>query len=189
MFLSMAELDMYDIRNPYETHRLLWRLFPGRPDDSRPFLFRGEARRRGRARVLLQSVVQPEREARGITLVGGPKEFGPSFRAGQNLRFLLRANPVKRLKEARCRVPLIREDEQVAWLGRKLEGAARPLDVAVDGKKTIWFQKGGKAGKIVAVTFSGILEVLDPGRLGELVRSGIGPAKGFGCGLLSLARG
>jgi CRISPR system Cascade subunit CasE len=32
------------------------------------------------------------------------------------------------------------------------------------------------------------LQVKDPARLNELLIAGIGPAKAFGCGLLSLAR-
>jgi CRISPR system Cascade subunit CasE len=38
------------------------------------------------------------------------------------------------------------------------------------------------------VSFEGILEVRDPAKLEEALRSGIGRGKAFGCGLLSLAR-
>ena len=37
------------------------------------------------------------------------------------------------------------------------------------------------------VTFEGVLEVTDPERFAATVRSGIGPAKAYGYGLLSLA--
>jgi len=44
------------------------------------------------------------------------------------------------------------------------------------------------AGKIQPVRFQGILQVVNPGALQETTIKGIGPAKSFGCGLLSLAR-
>ena len=40
----------------------------------------------------------------------------------------------------------------------------------------------------VAVRFDGLLEVTDPVKFLETLRAGIGSAKGFGFGLLSLAR-
>jgi CRISPR system Cascade subunit CasE len=40
----------------------------------------------------------------------------------------------------------------------------------------------------LAVQFDGVLEVTDPAKFLETVRQGIGSAKGFGFGLLSLAR-
>ena len=189
MYLSEASVDLYAVRNPYEVHRLIWRLFPDRPDDERPFLFRvGEGRRGGTKRILIQSNAKPARSAEGIHLLSEPKMYRPALHAGQPLRFLLRANPVKRLKEARCRVPLVKEEHQRAWLARKLDGAARLMDVRMSMREILYFYKKNKAGKIVTVTYEGFLDVVDPGRLMALLKTGIGPAKGFGCGLLSLAR-
>lgn len=42
-------------------------------------------------------------------------------------------------------------------------------------------------GRFLAVRFDGLLEVTDPGKFLETLRAGIGSAKGFGFGLLSLA--
>jgi CRISPR-associated protein Cas6/Cse3/CasE subtype I-E len=39
------------------------------------------------------------------------------------------------------------------------------------------------------VQFDGYLQVIDPDKLLTALRQGIGPAKAFGCGLLSLAPG
>ncbi|MFQ5481020.1 MAG: type I-E CRISPR-associated protein Cas6/Cse3/CasE [Thermodesulfobacteriota bacterium] len=187
MYLSKIEVDMYDARNPYDIHRLIWRLFPGRPDGERPFLYRVEGVKTGSMRLLVQSVVKPEPASDGIRILEGPRTFEPVFHKGSLLRYLLRANPVKKLKEARCRVPLICEEDQRAWLERKLDAAARPVEVQVAQRNTLFFSKGKMTGKIATVTYSGLMEVEDPELLGTLVTSGIGPAKGFGCGLLSLA--
>ena len=40
-----------------------------------------------------------------------------------------------------------------------------------------------------AVRFEGVLQVVDPVAFQQTLRCGIGSAKGFGFGLLSLARG
>jgi len=45
-----------------------------------------------------------------------------------------------------------------------------------------------RAGKIQPVRFQGVLKVEEPEAVMELVQNGIGPAKAFGCGLLSLAK-
>jgi CRISPR system Cascade subunit CasE len=47
---------------------------------------------------------------------------------------------------------------------------------------------GGRRLTFGAVVFDGMLEVSDPGRLRSALRHGIGSAKAFGFGLLSLAR-
>lgn len=40
----------------------------------------------------------------------------------------------------------------------------------------------------LGVQFDGLLQVVDPARLLETIRDGVGSAKGFGYGLLSVAR-
>jgi CRISPR system Cascade subunit CasE len=41
---------------------------------------------------------------------------------------------------------------------------------------------------LLSVQFDGLLQVLDPDALWHTVQAGVGSAKGFGFGLLSLAR-
>ena len=60
-----------------------------------------------------------------------PKEIANlQFRDGQRLRFRLRANPIKTIRDEngrknkkgeikRCRVPLLKENQQIAWLKKK----------------------------------------------------------------------
>ena len=103
--------------------------------------------------VLVQSLMRPEWELlkndMGNTFqYDQPKEISNlQFCNGQQLRFRLCANPIKTIRDEngrknkkgeikRCRVPLLKENQQIAWLKKK----------------------------------------------------GIGPAKSFGCGLLSLAK-
>jgi CRISPR system Cascade subunit CasE len=158
------------------------------------FLFRIDPQPGGGAVILTQSSREPDWEyafhnARFL-LAASPevKSYDPFFIAGKRLRFALRANPVKRLKSDGNRVPLVTEESLEAWLRRKLDGAAEPLEIQVLGKNHEYFKKGGVLGKLSTVLYSGTLEVKDPAIMTRLVQEGVGPAKGLGCGLLTLAR-
>ncbi len=199
MFLSQIEFDRAAARDPYQWHRALWKLFPGRDEAARDFLFRvEEGAARGPTRVLLQSAVRPESAERVRVLAC--REYALALSPGRGLRFRLLANPVRTIKDAdgrlnhrgeikSCRVPLIREEEQLAWLARKLEGGARLLASACSGLPPLYFRKKDHPGKLATCLFDGVLEVTDAERFGELIRCGVGPGKAFGCGMLSLARG
>lgn len=197
MFLSKWQLERTaDLaRNPYEIHKLLWRAFPDREQDARPFLFRLEGRARWQ-NMLMQSTLPPSAiPAQRIRLLAS-KEVQPEFQPGQYLRFFVQVNPVKRLVEAKesqkkgKRVPLLDEDDQATWLQRQFQDTA-DLDwdyLRIEAKQNLFFRKHEQGGKIATVTFSGILQVKDSAGLRRLMETGIGPAKCFGCGLLSLAR-
>jgi CRISPR system Cascade subunit CasE len=103
------------------------------------------------------------------------------------------------------RLALLCEDEQVAWLLQKgKQGGFRiPGEwfQREDGRKVPNFRvdlipegwlhcgkNGHTEGRFFAVRFDGVLEVTDPNQLLQTVSEGVGSAKGFGFGLLSLAR-
>lgn len=143
------------------------------------------------------------------------KERHLTFQPGQRLSFRLRANPTKKLKvEGRKngkRAGLVTREEQIEWLQRKaadeklpsgfrlisvvtlIEGQTRteaPSKVAtsaVSGGPAIANPR--RPMTHVAVCFEGELEVVDPAAFQRTLCSGIGSAKGFGFGLLSVARG
>jgi CRISPR system Cascade subunit CasE len=199
MYLSKVHVSWPKARDPYELHRALWTLFPGHERDQRSFLFRVEQERRGMgSEVLLQGEWQPEHAAPEIRLLA-TRSYQPRLRRGQALRFRLTGNPVKTIKDEKgrrnakdevkaCRVPLVKEEQQLEWLHRKLHASARIEVASVLAIRPLYFRKGGRAGKIVTVTFDGVLEVLGPEHLWRQLQDGVGPAKGFGCGLLSIAR-
>ena len=206
MFLSRVEVPWDAARNPYNLHRQLWHLFPGEDRESRRnddetrqgFLFRIESNAAGRpARLLVQSRRAPT-QANGLLLVG-TREITPCPSVGQRLAFVLTANPVKTIIDAqrdakagkqseKCRVPLIKEEDQRQWLLRKL-GEAGELDaINVLPHPPLYFRKGNRGGKLVTATFEGVLRVKDPNCLADSLENGIGPAKAFGCGLLLVRR-
>ena len=146
------------------------------------------------------------------------KERHLSFAAGQTLSFRLRTNPTKKVKtdgrKNGIRVGLVTEEEQLTWLQRKADAGGFRLRSAIvtpegstesrcsrqAGKA---FDEGSTSGATVSVATSvqfarkmthlavrieGILQVVDPVAFQQTLRCGIGSAKGFGFGLLSLAR-
>lgn len=121
------------------------------------------------------------------------------LRVGQILAFRLRANPTRRLgkaagKDQGKRVGIYDEESQIRWLERKAEaGGFRILSLTVrrDGKLRDYIPRQDDAPtklELLSVQFDGLLQVLDPQLLITTVESGVGSAKGFGFGLLSLAR-
>lgn len=195
MYLSKVFLDWEVSRNPYDWHRALWRLFPDRDGEARDFLYRVEQMQVGQGVwILMLSAMKPQRESKGVRLIAEAKSVDwLDLPDGIALRFKLTANPTKKIRdrehpERALRVPLIREDEQIAWLERKLEGAASLESVIVTSNSPVFFRKGGSAGKVATVTFQGVLQIISSEAVARLMEGGLGSAKSFGCGLLSLAR-
>jgi len=119
------------------------------------------------------------------------------FRAGQQMRFRLMANPTVKLvrydeqgeRRNSNRVPLVHEDKQLNWLTDKArQSGFHVLQAAVNGSNK---STGRKAGvpplTLFTVQFDGRLQVTDADMFERSLVRGIGPARAFGCGLLSLA--
>jgi CRISPR system Cascade subunit CasE len=204
MYLSKIHIPWHQAKNPYQFHQALWRLFPGHHELTRDFLFRVEQIQKGiGANVLLQSTLQPQSSDESPSLLA-QRKYDLNVQNGQRLRFRLRANPVKTIKDSNkgtvekkgkmftktVRVPLLHEEQQQAWLERKLQDFAQLEILIVQSEPVIYFRKPkeGRSGKIQTVLFDGVLTVTDGDVLQEHVSQGIGPAKAFGCGLLSIAR-
>lgn len=201
MYLSKCILNSARPINTYQLHREIWKLFPDCPDDKRDFLFRVEnLGKKEPQKILLQSIKKPiSNETSLVTLIDTheveEEKLKKNICEGKLLKFLIRANPTKRIKDeskttnqGRVRVPLMDEDEMKAWLSRQMENSAKVREVMINGQTLLYFRKGHHAGKTATVTFSGLLEVADSDALLKRMQTGIGPGKAFGCGLLSLAR-
>jgi CRISPR system Cascade subunit CasE len=102
------------------------------------------------------------------------------------------------------RTPILSQISQVEWLDQKLTShGARLCTVDIDGTKIPDvipvredqdnFTRTGTNGEHTKVqirraTFQGHLEVFDATAFREALTNGIGKAKGYGCGLITLAR-
>ncbi|MDR7301414.1 CRISPR system Cascade subunit CasE [Haloactinomyces albus] len=127
-----------------------------------------------------------------------------SLRPGQRWQFRLTANPVRsgRRESWNTTKPLghVTVKQQEQWLldraprlgfqlvsGRAgAEGAAEP-DLAIVDRNTRRFQRQGNPVTISTATFEGHLEITDAAALRQSLSFGIGRAKAYGCGLLTVA--
>ena len=119
---------------------------------------------------------------------------------GGQWAFRLAANPVRsRPKTADTgrsqRFGHVTVAQQTSWLldraGRNgfiiPETEGKEPDVAVHGRRTWKFPRDGRTVTLATALFEGRLETTDPNTLRRALTHGIGPAKGYGCGLLTLA--
>ena len=198
-----------ELADLYQLHRTLMHAFPdGLAPGEERILFRVDESREGDVPIcLVQSWLEPDwafLEARRDYLLPldslwwedrrnpAVKPFDPVFRAGQRLAFRLRANPT--VKRHGKRHALFKEELQRRWMERKAaDGGFGLLSLTVipEGNRH-GFQRARPEGKsrrltLYAVRFEGILVVQDPVRFAETIRRGIGPGKGLGFGLLSVA--
>ncbi len=193
----------------YRAHQYLWELFPGVQDSEREFLFRRNEHGPWPEFYLVSA--RPPEDPRGVWWVEH-KDYRPQLAVGNQLAFQLRANPVvtrrdehgkhkrhdvimdaKRSFAEAERPPLAQlvQEKGVAWLSRRAEDhgfSIKPGEVQADGYRR--HEMGRRRGRVQfsSVDFAGLLTVTDPERLREALLRGIGPAKGFGCGLMLVRR-
>ena len=204
-----------DLASPYQLHRTLSRAFGDAPEgvhrQTHGVLFRVDDPAPGGTPVLVQSATDPDwrRLPSGYALRrDGPKPFELDLALGQTLRFRLAVNPVRRINEDGkrhpTRLPLVHPrgavggegvppDGYLDWLAR--QGARLGFDVLQVSDVPFRVARRRRRGQDLAkaevphfgVRFDGTMAVTDPEALTRAVHDGVGPAKAFGFGLLSLA--
>lgn len=123
---------------------------------------------------------------------------------GQHWNFRLKANPTRKVAEDKGRVP--REgvvgsiqghatpEQQLGWLADR--GAANGFSLAsapgsptavVTQSRKERFRRGKSEVTLSTAVFDGVLRVEDAGLFRRALCHGIGRAKGFGCGLITVA--
>lgn len=128
-----------------------------------------------------------------------------SLQLGQQWQFRLTANPVRsgRKENWSSTKPLghVTVQQQEQWLldraprlgfrlvpsGTKVDGDVEP-DLAVVDRRTRRFTRQGHPVTISMATYAGHLEITDVTELRRALTFGIGRAKAYGCGLLTLAK-
>jgi len=200
-----------EIADAYQMHRTILRAFAATlPEASERVLFRLEfSPQNGLPMVLVQSQTQPNWDwltapestylLRDVPDNPAVKILNLKLQSGQVLSFRLRANPTikksaadKALDHGK-REGLFRENDQITWLERKLTAAGcSVLNVQVSRQDQVngWRNSDGQPHKLTfhSVQFDGFLRVDDPDRMMTAITRGIGSAKGFGFGMLSIAR-
>ena len=131
--------------------------------------------------------------------------FLAGLASGQRWVFRLVANPVRAIREPGGtsgrghRVPLAKETDQREWLLSRAAGwgfvvapgASGEENLIVSNSRRIRFERhtGGisRTVTVQSAQYDGVLEVQDAQALRRSLVAGIGGAKGYGCGLLTLA--
>lgn len=183
-----------EFRNPYEMHRTLSRGFGDKDWSEARCLFRTEeARDQEAICVLVQSRLAPDWE--GLVPAANYWLQPPSSKAldlkipqGARLSFRLRANPT--VCQNGKRNPLRGDIEQLNWLENKSKrNGFQVCQARVTCMDILRFQTVSKQPvTLQSVLFDGILIVTEADLFLQTIENGLGSGKGFGCGLLSVAR-
>jgi CRISPR system Cascade subunit CasE len=193
-----------DIASPYDMHRTLKRAYPdGEPKENR-LLFRAEPSRpneQGRTVLVQASDTRPDLDFLDAEPFdggepyylekSGPKYITPSLTDGQQLAFRLLGNPTK--KSDGSRIALTKEEDYYDWLDRKAD--RNGFDILFVHPTPYWINgdndgQGGYSKREIphfAVRYDGLLRVTSADDLTMGLHDGIGPAKAFGFGLMTLA--
>ena len=179
MYISMVALKATD---SYEQHQAIWSLFPKTPERRRDHLFRVENKTAtGEVMVLLQSASEPVSSEQSQVLQS--KLFSPTLENEEFYKFKLVAYPTKCISKGKKVIEIKDENEQNAWLHRKLSGANVTV-TALDS----FLVKNKKSFNNRFVCFEGILQVTKAEQIYQALVMGIGRQKHAGAGLLSLAK-
>ena len=210
MYLSRIELDAESqgarkaIASPQTLHAAVENCFPAQDGEKGRKLWRLD-RLGGKLYLLLLSPDKPDFSlfaeqfcAKGA--VGETKDYGAllsRIQAGQRWRFRLRGNATHSAKEnggERGKVYAhVTVEHQREWLMKKaplcgFELDARTFDVVKADQLRFW-RDGKKAPIMLGIAeFEGELAVSDADAFRHALANGIGRAKAYGCGLLTIAR-
>ena len=197
------------IGGAYKLHSLVWDLFTDGPERDRDFIYRQDLVG-GLPAFYCVSAREPNDRC-GVWHVE-TKPYAPVIKKDQRLAFMLRANPIrtkrddqkkqhrhdvvmeaktllKQRQEPYPPEPEIVQQAGFVWLATKGESNGFSLcegEVRADGYTQHRFvkPKGKHAVTLSTIEFNGLLTVTDPALFVPALFHGLGPAKGFGCGLM-----
>lgn len=193
-----------------QDHKFLWQIFSDGPDRKRDFVFRRSDDARGAMGYLTVSARRPQEDGMWRTEV---KPYQPKLRLGQRLAFSLRVNPVvsrrdqngkqqrhdvvmdakktleanKLPREQWPRQSVLVQEAGARWLAERAQGhgfQVMPEQVRAEGHHQVSFRKGSRVVSLSSLDLDGFLTVTDPSRFVETLYGGMGPAKGYGFGLM-----
>jgi CRISPR system Cascade subunit CasE len=209
MYLSQLLLDpasrrvQSELSNRYELHRTLTAQFPSNLRRDINLLYRLEIPEQQVYQpitLLVQTIVVPDwsKLSGSGLLMDSPqvKTFDPDLPTGANYYFRLLANPTMRTKQPdgkSKRVGLYTTEGQIEWLQRKAQQggfSVKSMNLSDLGMVDSIKKKNNQKHHIqhFAVQFDGLLSVANPQMFKKTLVKGIGSAKAFGFGLLSLAK-
>ncbi len=167
--------------NTYEHHRFIWSLFNS---DKRDFIFRVKPKSKG-WEILIFSKEAPNAPDWATDKNFHSIEMSNKFFEYDNYHFNMVANPV--WTEDGKKHPIMGEKDLTNWITKKGNKHGFSISqVEVLSQRGIPFDKKGNGGIHNVVEFSGILTVTDHDKFFNAVKTGIGPAKSFGYGMMQV---
>lgn len=171
--------------------RILWRVDEGR-HDAVLYVFSPD---KPDLTHLVESIGRP-------TYGWQTRDYGPfldRLAVGDRWAFRLLANPVHNARPVDGgrgkRVGHVTAEQQTDWFTRQAErhgfavevGSAGEPDLLLRARRTVRFTRRSRTVTLATAVFEGNLRVVDPESLRAALVGGIGPGKGYGCGLITLA--
>jgi len=218
LFLDPASRSVrFDLANPEGLHKTVMRLFPDdlgpEARKAHAVLHRLDEGLDGRLMLLVQSRSQPRVEKllpgylvdlaldpdlafSGVGANPSVRDVAPeraAMQVGDRFIFRLKANTTKKVgtksgpdgeRVHGHRVPVRGDDACLEWLARHAEAAGFEFS----GVRVRAQEARGRDVRLAGAVFDGSLAVRNLAEFHSALASGIGPAKAFGFGLLSLSR-
>jgi CRISPR system Cascade subunit CasE len=218
MYLSRIELDttkretIRALGSPQVFHSAVENCCPGFPKIRAPRKLWRVDSLNGRLYLLLLSPEKPDfarfaAQFCSLDSQGDSKSYDALLSrvgAGQQWQFRLRANPVHSVKDGpdtsgRGKVYAhVTIEQQKGWLRQRAQSCGFELTVGEAGddresfdviqSEYLRFRRQNKFVTLGVSTFEGVLRVKDPVLFAKTLAEGVGRAKAYGCGLLTIAR-
>lgn len=182
------------LTKPHEMHRTLMKCFPQHsgPNARSKFgvLWRTEPDARDPV-ILMQSHIRPELTNLPGELIrdSAVKDMAlDSLRAGLVVHYRVMLNPIRKNRAGGNTQSVVPSAARAEWASAKLSKAGLVLidDVIVTGMPASKIHRQGRSFRHYSVRVDGIAKVNDIDDLSLAIRQGLGSAKAWGCGLLTI---
>lgn len=203
-------------RDTYSLHKSIWQLFAGHSDRKRDFIYRLDqdgkrpliytvSQRKPDMSLGLWHIETKEYEPKirtGMQLAFMLRvnpvrtkrdEKGKQHRHDVVMEAKTRLKEHSTKQNERNTMATLVQEEGYNWLmarAEKLGFALTPIQIRVDGYQQHRFfkRKGSRSIQFSTLDFNGLIIVIDPELFIKTLYRGIGPAKGFGCGMMMVKR-
>lgn len=201
--------DFWRLGSEYTIHQAIWELFADGSDSKRDFLYRLD--HIGKRPVVYAVSAREPMDQKTIWHIES-KIYDPKVKAGARLGFAIRVNPTCKKEDKRHDVVMnakhtmragnptaIKEistqeiifDVCEKWIKeRSSKNGFETLQFRVDGYRQVVFYKakGVKPIRYSTIDITGVLEVREEQIFKNMLFTGLGPEKGFGCGLMLIKK-
>jgi len=191
----------------YSLHQEVWDLFADNPGRDRDFIYRLDYS--GKLPLVYTVSNRNPNDRKGIWHIES-KEYMPIIRNGARMGFTVRISPTVKREGKRHDVVMdlkfnMQKTQQISeksmqdiisdscrkWIDARAEkNGFNIIDCRCDDYRQVTFdkKKDGVNVRYSTVDITGVIEVIDHTSFIKLLFKGIGPEKGFGCGLIMVRK-